>query len=87
MVKPAFVATLVAVGLVLVVVTGESGAQQFAVDFTKTFECGSSGNCIRHPNPVEPVAYNLQNVRSVVWWGWTGNPADATLHFEVIVGP
>ena len=52
-----------------------------------TFECGSSGNCGRHPNPIEPVAYNLQNLRSVTWWGWTGNPAEATLRFEVIVGP
>jgi hypothetical protein len=52
-----------------------------------TFECGSAGKCARHPNPIEPVAFNLQSLRAVTWWGWTGNPAGATLHFEVIVGP
>jgi len=52
-----------------------------------TQECGSAGNCVRHPNPVEPVAFNIQNLRSATWWGWTTTPAEATLHFEVIVGP
>ncbi len=28
-----------------------------------------------------------QNLRSATWWGWTTTPAEATLHFEVIVGP
>jgi len=36
---------------------------------------------------VEPVAFNIQNLRSATWWGWTTTPAEATLHFEVIVGP
>jgi len=53
-----------------------------------TQECGSAGNCVRHPNPVEPVAFNIQNLRSATYRsGWTTTPAEATLHFEVIVGP
>jgi len=53
-----------------------------------TQECGSAGNCVRHPNPVEPVAFNIQNLRSASYRsGWTTTPAEATLHFEVIVGP
>ncbi len=37
---------------------------------------------------VEPVAFNIQNLRSATYRsGWTTTPAEATLHFEVIVGP
>ena len=54
-----------------------------------TRECPGSGTCDRHPNPVEPVGYNLMKpgVRAVDWWGWTNGPDDATLRFDVTIGP
>jgi hypothetical protein len=55
-----------------------------------TRECpGNGAICDRHPNPVEPVGFNLlqPGVRTVDWWGWTSDPGDATLHFDVTIGP
>jgi hypothetical protein len=55
-----------------------------------TRECpGNGAICDRHPNPVIPVDFNISNpgVRAVEWWGWTSDKSDATLHFDVSVGP
>ena len=55
-----------------------------------TRECpGGGAICDRHPNPVEPVGFNLlqPGVRTVDWWGWTSHTGDATLHFDVTIGP
>lgn len=52
-----------------------------------TIECGHSGTCGYHANPVEPVGFNGQNLTAVDWWGWTVDGNDATLHFDVVVGP
>lgn len=55
-----------------------------------TRECPGNGNiCDRHPNPVMPVDFNISKpgARAVEWWGWTSDKRDATLHFDVSVGP
>lgn len=55
-----------------------------------TRECPANGAvCDRHPNPVEPVGFNVlkPGLRAVDWWGWTSDPNDATLHFDVTIGP
>ena len=103
MLRLVVVPTLVALALVASLLAGESAAQHVpdgtfirAVVFRcmpdgpacqATYECSSGGPCDKHPNPVEPVAFNLQNLRTVTWWGWTGDARDATLHFDIVVGP
>ena len=54
-----------------------------------TRECPADGVCDRHPNPVEPVGFNLMKpgLRTVDWWGWTSAAGEATLHFDVTIGP
>jgi hypothetical protein len=55
-----------------------------------TQECpGSGAICDRHPNPVVPVDFNIAKpgLRTVDWWGWTSDTGEATLHFDVSVGP
>jgi len=55
-----------------------------------TRECpGNGAICDRHPNPVVPVDFNISRpgARAVEWWGWSNDPGDATLHFDVSVGP
>jgi hypothetical protein len=54
-----------------------------------TQECPGGGVCNTHPNPVEPIGFNVMQpgVRAVDWWGWTNNGDDATLHFDVTIGP
>ena len=55
-----------------------------------TQECpGNSAICGRHVYPVTPVDFNIASpgARTVEWWGWTSDTDDATLHFEVGVGP
>lgn len=54
-----------------------------------TQECPGGGVCITHPNPVEPIGFNVMQpgVRAIDWWGWTNNGDDATLHFDVTIGP
>jgi hypothetical protein len=55
-----------------------------------TRECPANGAvCDKHPNPVEPVGFNVlkPGVRTVDWWGWTNDMNDATLHFDVTIGP
>jgi len=55
-----------------------------------TRECpGNGAMCDRHPNPIEPVGFNVlkPGVRTVDWWGWTSDANDATLHFDVTIGP
>jgi len=55
-----------------------------------TRECPGNGTiCDRHPNPVEPVGFNIlkPGVRVVNWWGWTSDTSDATLRFDITVGP
>jgi len=55
-----------------------------------TQECpGNSAICGRHVYPVVPVDFNIANpgARTVDWWGWTNDADEATLHFEVGVGP
>ena len=55
-----------------------------------TRECpGNGAICDRHPNPVVPVDFTISKPgpRAVEWWGWTSDPGEATLHFDVTVGP
>ena len=55
-----------------------------------TQQCpGSGAICDRHVNPVVPVDFNISQpgARGVQWWGWTSDTGDATLHFDVTVGP
>jgi len=55
-----------------------------------TWQCpGNGAVCDSHPNPVVPVDFNIAQpgVRTVEWWGWTRDTGDATLHFDVTVGP
>ena len=55
-----------------------------------TQECpGNGAICGRHLNPVVPVDFNIAKpgARAVEWWGWTSDTGDATLHFDVTVGP
>jgi hypothetical protein len=55
-----------------------------------TQECpGNGAVCDRHVNAVVPVDFNISQPgsRSVEWWGWTNDTEDATLHFDVRVGP
>ena len=50
---------------------------------------GNGAICDRHVNPIVPVDFNISTpgARAVEWWGWTSDTADATLHFDVTVGP
>ena len=55
-----------------------------------TQECpGNGAICGRHVYPVVPVDFNIASpgARTVEWWGWTSDTDEATLHFEVGVGP
>jgi len=54
-----------------------------------TRECPGDGVCDKHPNPVEPVGFNLAQpgLRAVDWWGWTSDGDDASLHFDVLISP
>ena len=55
-----------------------------------TQQCpGNGAICDRHVNPVVPVDFNISQpgARAVEWWGWTSDVGDATLHFDVTVGP
>ncbi|PYN91869.1 MAG: hypothetical protein DMD91_33395 [Candidatus Rokuibacteriota bacterium] len=55
-----------------------------------TQQCpGSGAICDRHVNPIVPVDFNISQpgARTVEWWGWTSDTGDATLHFDVGVGP
>jgi len=55
-----------------------------------TQECpGNGAVCDRHVNAVVPVDFNISRPgsRSVEWWGWTNDSEDATLHFDVRIGP
>jgi len=55
-----------------------------------TQECPGRGSiCDRRVNPVLPVDFNISRpgVRAVEWWGWTSDIGDATLHFDISVGP
>jgi len=55
-----------------------------------TQECpGSGAICDRRVNAVVPVDFNISRpgARAVEWWGWTSDTGDATLHFDVTVGP
>src|SRR5215471_3354016 len=55
-----------------------------------TQQCpGNGAICARHPNPVVPVDFNIASpgARAVEWWGWTTDTGEATLHFDVTVGP
>jgi hypothetical protein len=55
-----------------------------------TQECPGRGSiCDRRVNPIVPVDFNISKpgVRAVEWWGWTSDTGDATLHFDVSVGP
>jgi len=56
----------------------------------KTQACPGNGSiCDRHPNPIVPVDFNIAQpgLRVVEWWGWTSDPGEAILHFDVSVGP
>ena len=55
-----------------------------------TQQCpGNGAICDRHVNPIVPVDFNISQpgARGVQWWGWTSDTGDATLHFDVTVGP
>ena len=55
-----------------------------------TQQCpGNGAICDRHVNPVVPVDFNISQpgARAVEWWGWTSDGGEATLHFDVTVGP
>ena len=55
-----------------------------------TRQCPGDGSiCVRHPNPIVPVDFNISKPgpRAVEWWGWTRDTAEAILHFDVGVGP
>jgi hypothetical protein len=54
-----------------------------------TRECPGGGVCDKHPNPVEPVGFNVAQpgLRAVDWWGWTSDGNDAALHFDVTISP
>jgi len=55
-----------------------------------TQQCpGNGAICDRHVNPVVPVDFNISQpgARAVEWWGWTSDTGDATLHFDVTLGP
>ena len=54
-----------------------------------TQQCPGNGSiCANHLNPIVPVDYNIASpgARAVEWWGWTSDPGEATLHFDVTVG-
>jgi len=56
----------------------------------KTQQCpGNGAICGRNLNAVVPVDFNISTpgARAVDWWGWTSDTGDATLHFDVMVGP
>jgi len=56
----------------------------------KTQQCpGNGAICGRNLNAVVPVDFNISTpgARAVDWWGWTSDTGDATLHFDVTVGP
>ena len=56
----------------------------------KTQQCPGDGSiCGRHLNPILPVDFNLSQpgTRTVEWWGWTNDTGEATLHFDVTIGP
>ena len=56
----------------------------------KTQQCpGNGAICGRNLNAVVPVDFNISKpgARTVDWWGWTNDTGDATLHFDVVVGP
>jgi hypothetical protein len=55
-----------------------------------TQECPGRGTiCDRQVNAVVPVDFNISQpgVRAVEWWGWTSDPGDAILHFDISLGP
>ena len=55
-----------------------------------TQQCpGNDTVCDRHLNPVVPVDFNISQpgARAIEWWGWTSDTREATLHFDVTLGP
>lgn len=55
-----------------------------------TQQCpGNGAVCGRHLNAIVPVDFNISQPgpRAVEWWGWTSDAGEATLHFDVAVGP
>jgi len=55
-----------------------------------TQQCpGNGAVCGRHLNGIVPVDFNISQPgpRAVEWWGWTSDAGEATLHFDVTVGP
>jgi len=55
-----------------------------------TQQCPGNGTvCDRHLNPVVPVDFNISQPgpRAIEWWGWTSDTQEATLHFDVTLGP
>jgi hypothetical protein len=55
-----------------------------------TQQCPGNGSvCARHLNPVVPVDFNISRPgpRAIEWWGWTSDTGEATLHFDVTLGP
>src|SRR5262245_18806581 len=56
----------------------------------KTLQRPRAGSiCGRHLISILPVDFNLSQpgTRTVEWWGWTSDTGEATLHFDVTVGP